>query len=336
MSTVNIPLDKAELLSVILEAILYGFSLLMFGGTIWTLLYQRSTHPMNSKMLTVACLLLVMSTAHIIVHIIRVMYGLILYRDTWPGGPVGYFSDVSQWTFNVKNHLYIIQSLIGDAVILYRVYMVWQSKSILIAPSLLWCAAGVTGITASVVAQDSTQSGVFGGPLQQWITAFWATSLSTNLLVTLLLIGRIWYIDRKVTRLGAGDRQSPLRPILQILIDAGAIYTLTLVVALICFLSESNGQYVVLDMVTPIISITFYMVIIRVGRAARATRSGHISLGNTSLDNSLNAERRRQMQVHITTLTESKIDRGQRSRLSPSSNNSGPNESKFDGGEAEV
>ena len=54
---------------------------------------------------------------HITVHIIRVMYGLILYRDTWPGGPVGYFEDVSLWTFNVKNHLYIIQSLIGDGVI---------------------------------------------------------------------------------------------------------------------------------------------------------------------------------------------------------------------------
>ena len=102
---------------------------------------------------------------HIIVHIIRVMYGLILYRDTWPGGPVGYFSDVSEWTFNVKNHLYIFQSLIGDAVMvsvflcrdklgrllislqLYRVYMVWQSKLILIPPLILWCAAGGMCIT---------------------------------------------------------------------------------------------------------------------------------------------------------------------------------------------
>jgi hypothetical protein len=145
--SVNIPLDKAELLSVILEAILYGFSLLMFGGTIWTLLSPQSTYPVNRKMFAVAYSLLVMSTAHIIVHIIRVMYGLILYRDTWPGGPVGYFEDVSQWTFNVKNHLYIIQSLIGDGVILYRVYMVWQSKLILIFPLCLWCAAGGTRAT---------------------------------------------------------------------------------------------------------------------------------------------------------------------------------------------
>ena len=51
--------------------------------------------------------------------------------------------------------------------------------------------------------------------------------------------------------MGAGNRPSQLRPVPQILIDAGAIYTLTLVVALVCFPSETNGQYVVLDMVNP-------------------------------------------------------------------------------------
>ena len=111
----------------------------MFGGTIWTLLSRRSTHPVNRKMFTVACALLLCSTVvgvssiswigfgteidlswviqHLVIHIIRVMYGLILYRDTWPGGPVGYFSDVSQWTFTVKNHVYTVQTLIGDGVI---------------------------------------------------------------------------------------------------------------------------------------------------------------------------------------------------------------------------
>ena len=73
-------------------------------------------------------------------------------------------------------------------------------------------------------------------------------NLFRHLLV--LLVCRIWHVDRKTMRLRAG-RQSQLRPILQILVDAGTIYTLTLLVALICFLSQTNGQYVVLDMVSP-------------------------------------------------------------------------------------
>jgi hypothetical protein len=42
----------------------------------------------------------------------------------------------------------------------------------------------VSGITASVAEQNSTQAGVFGGAIQQWITAFWATALSTNLVAS--------------------------------------------------------------------------------------------------------------------------------------------------------
>ncbi|KAI9573141.1 hypothetical protein HD554DRAFT_1146173 [Boletus coccyginus] len=336
----GIPLDKAALLSALLEALLYGFSLLMFGGTIWTLLSQRSTRPVNRKMFTVACLLLLISTTHLVINIIRVMYGLILYRDTYPGGPVAYFSDISQWTFNAKNYVYSAQTAVGDSVILYRCYKVWQSKLVMILPLLLWCATAVTGITSSTIAQHSTQIGVFGGALGRWITSFWATTLATNLLTSLLLIFRIWYVDRQFSRLG-GHHRSQLRPILHILVDSGAIYSVTLVAALVCFVTESNGQYVVLDMVTPIISITFYMVIIRVGLATRTGQMTHVLLlGNTAIamDNSTNTERRRRKKVHIPRLTERKTDHGQRSPTDisrPSINNYNLNEIKFDG-EGEV
>ena len=69
--------------------------------------------------------------------------------------------------------------------------------------------------------------------------------------------------------------------------------------------------------ITPIICITFYMVIIRVGLATRANRTTSVPLGSMSTDNDLSAERRRRMQVVITTLTESKVDEGQCSLMSP-------------------
>ena len=41
-----------------------------------------------------------------------------------------------------------------------------------------------TGIGSPYTASKVTQSEVFGGALSQWITAFWATALATNLLTT--------------------------------------------------------------------------------------------------------------------------------------------------------
>ncbi|KAF8553232.1 hypothetical protein OG21DRAFT_1497832 [Imleria badia] len=201
----------------------------MCGGTIWTLVFKRSTHRVNRKMLTVACMLPLFSTVHIVTNMIRVIQGLILYRDSYKGGPIGYFSDLSQWTFVAKNHVFTAQTLIGDGVVPYRCYLVWQSKLVMILPVLLWCTVATTGIattyTASKVTHDSDK--IFGGTISQWIASFFATTLATNILTTLLLASRIWYIDRKVRRLYVSC-EFTMWPILQIIIDAGVIYSLTL------------------------------------------------------------------------------------------------------------
>jgi hypothetical protein len=92
--------------------------------------------------------------------------------------------------------------------------------------------------------------------------------------------------------------------------------------------------------VTPIISITFYMVIIRVGLATRVDnttihrssgRPGSVPLGIMPTDDNLSAERRRRMQVLITTITERKPDDSQRSLMSHTSDKNPPREIGFNG-----
>lgn len=53
---------------------------------------------------------------HIIVDIVRTEYGLVIYRNTYPDGPAAYFADASQGTFLIKNSIYVVQTLLGDAV----------------------------------------------------------------------------------------------------------------------------------------------------------------------------------------------------------------------------
>ena len=71
------------------------------------------------------------------------------------------------------------------------------------------------------------------------------------------------------------------------------------------------------------------MVIIRVGMAARAAHLTNTPMGNSLTDESRSAERKRRTQVHITTLTESKVDRSRRSLvcpMSPTGSKNGPDE----------
>ena len=117
---------------------------------------------------------------------------------------------------------------------------------------------------------------------------------------------------------------------LRIIIDAGVIYFLAIFVGLITFALKSNAQFVILDMVSyyvslavgitslkcsfdrqivPIISITFYMVIVRVGLVDRANQSMDFH-ARRYLSSTNGSTSRNRMQVHITTLTENRVDDG--------------------------
>jgi hypothetical protein len=52
-----------------------------------------------------------------VVDIIRVEYGLVKYRDTYPGGPSAFFADVSQDTYVIKHAFYVMQTLLADGVV---------------------------------------------------------------------------------------------------------------------------------------------------------------------------------------------------------------------------
>jgi hypothetical protein len=97
-----------------------------------------------------------------------------------------------------------------------------------------------------------------------------------------------------------------MMPLVRVLMDTAVLYSVVLFIALICFVCSNNGEVVVLDMVMPIISIAFYMVLIRI---ALARKTLHYS--NTSRPRRTTSETGQEssqqtamkpLQVHISRL----------------------------------
>ncbi|KAH7914810.1 hypothetical protein BJ138DRAFT_974767, partial [Hygrophoropsis aurantiaca] len=321
----GIPLDTAAIISTVLEGIIYGFSVLMFIGTMWALMRRRLNSIINRRMVIVALSLLCFSTAHIIIDIIRTQEGLVKYRDTFQvegspafSGPVGFFSDVSQWSFVYKNMLYMLQTLVGDGVVIYRCYVVWQSWYVIVIPLLLWASVATTGIGCVYSISQATinKENIFAPGTGPWITAFLAATLFTNIFSTSLLAYRIWAVGRQVSSSQMQD--SILWPLLRIILDAGVLYSISLLAALLCFVAKNRGHYVLLDMIMPIISITFYMVIIRITMAKSSSQAMQSSSGFTPRFSMMTRAVRtfddqqrfpmKPMEVHITQLTENDVD----------------------------
>jgi len=63
------------------------------------------------------------SLKHLVIDIIRLEHGFVTYRDTFPGGPLGFFQDISQPTFVTKNLIYALQTMIGDGVVVCSIFI---------------------------------------------------------------------------------------------------------------------------------------------------------------------------------------------------------------------
>ncbi|KAG2159556.1 uncharacterized protein EDB93DRAFT_1218323 [Suillus bovinus] len=280
----NMSLDATCLLSLALEGVTYGFSTLMFIGTVWALAYKQRIQDVSRPIIVVAILLFILSTAHMVVNIIRVEDGLVKYRDTILGGPVAFFADPSQYTFTIGNVLYGLQTLLGDGVLIYRCYVVWQSVLVIVVPSMLWCSVAVSVIavnyTFSQIKSDSSQiyENERGAPAH-WVNVFYVSTIATNLLSSGLLAYRVWMIERDVSPGRA--RKNNMMPIVRVLVDSAVLYSVALLTALITYARSNNGQLVIHEMVTPIISIAFYMVLIRVAINRKHSHMSTIGPGIT-------------------------------------------------------
>ncbi|KAI0773176.1 hypothetical protein BD413DRAFT_656572 [Trametes elegans] len=260
-------LQVAGIMSTVMEAILYGYAVFMFTLAMWIMLRDRHHRQVNYGLVGAGCALMVLATAEMGVNIARIYKGFITVGPFVRGGPEAYFEVVSDTTFVVKSIIYNIQTLILDAVVIYRTYIVWQSALIVILPMIGWCGllAGSVGLNVALVKASTHTGDVFAVQTGRWITAVYALTLGTNLSSTMLLAGRIWTITRRSAQYRSTDIFSP---VLRVIIESGAIYSMTITAALISFVIKSNGVYVILDMISPIISIVFNMLIIRMGIAS--------------------------------------------------------------------
>ncbi|KAF7308929.1 hypothetical protein MKEN_01093400 [Mycena kentingensis (nom. inval.)] len=255
---------KANLIGTILAAVLYGFSIPMFVATLWTLLRGRPWREVHHTMLAAACALFVTTTVYVSIAALRLTRGFILYGPDFPGGPSGWFVNPARPTFVVRGALLALETLVADAVVIYRCYMVWRKAHMVVLPILLWFGVLAAAISSTVEA-ELLATHKAGAGSRYAVAAFTACSLACNFLSTGMLAYRLWEVNRNASSSRTG--QNTILPVLLIILDAGALYSFALICSLAVYLAKSPAQFIVVDLLPPTISIAFFMVLIRVGIA---------------------------------------------------------------------
>ncbi|KAF8582151.1 hypothetical protein K439DRAFT_1618457 [Ramaria rubella] len=264
----SIALDKAELISLFVECILYGVFCVTFIACVWILVFKRSTNKINHPLVATAVIMWMLSTAHVVIDLRRILEAFYYQRNA-PGGPVGFFIVVSHTTNVLKSAIYITDTCVSDCLIIYRTHIVVRNKSITTLLLLMVLATAVSGYGSiyMLVHTPPSARSIFATSLAPWVTSFNILTVATNIIATALIAGRIWIVSSRVHNL-THRRSTALYPVVEIIVESGAIYAASLILLTVLYTTGNNAQYIVLDAVTPLIrsqqGIVFSLIIIRV------------------------------------------------------------------------
>ncbi|KAI0800856.1 hypothetical protein C8Q74DRAFT_449799 [Fomes fomentarius] len=259
----------AEFISFFLETLCFGILTVLYALAFWIILW-RSGKRWNRLAFTTATLMFILAFAHLAIDVQRAYVALVSHALLGDGATI-LFSDTRAPTYIAKSVIYVTQTLLGDGFMVYRIYVIW-SRSWLVTsgPILLLAGSAFSGYGACY---DLTKS--LSTITSPWFAAFLAISTIFNFLSGALIILRISRSKRWVRRYSAVPPMSG-QNVLETFIQSAAIYSVVLISLFVTYILGANPEMFGVDMLTPLIGITFTLVIIRIGLVETAAEKPRI------------------------------------------------------------
>ncbi|KAG1754941.1 uncharacterized protein EDB91DRAFT_1042985 [Suillus paluster] len=247
----GIPLDKAEFLALFLGTFFYGVFLTLYWFMLFVILKKSGIQ--RQILLPVATLLLCISTAHLIIDFVRALEAFVFKVDAL--GADAYYSDLTSPLYIASTALCVTQTILADGVVVWRCYMLYNKSLLVAIPGcIVLLANGATGcyVIWSLSRPLSPVASVC-------IVIFDSLTLFNSVTSTILISWRIYR-----TRRFLPEGLAAFLPVLVVVVESGTLYATSMLMLLLTFLIGSNGQYVMLAVITPIVGITFCLIILQV------------------------------------------------------------------------
>lgn len=239
----DISVASASFIALLVETMLYGAYAVLYSICMHILLnphrMARSARSRSLVSIIGASALFLVSTLHLAIMLLSGVRAFLQGRNA----EVSY-SEIFQPSNVVELSLYITVSALADVVLIYRCYIIWDCNWKIIA---LPCAiSGASTVCAYISAGRLTLAkpgdDLFIPQIAPWLRAAGVLTMVTNIAVTAMIAGRIWWMSRDVRKVLPRHHHAKYNKAIAAIIESGGIYSFTLLIANILIISETQGQ----------------------------------------------------------------------------------------------
>ncbi|KZT05791.1 uncharacterized protein LAESUDRAFT_655097 [Laetiporus sulphureus 93-53] len=294
----EVGLIPANLATVCIESFFYGIFFTLSTVSFY-LLYRRqkglgawegggrSQSDSRSRnaitiLLVSSALIFFSNTVHWTAAVARPFEAFVYYKGG--NAPLDFYADLSQPTEVVQSAATIFTIVVYDAMIIYRLWIVWAfNKRVVMFP--LCTLVGLTVCGVGTVYQMTTfrlGENVFVTALGRWLNSSCAFSLCTNVYSTTMIAWRIWRINSAIV----GYRHDSLMSVMATVVESAVLYTIWTIFFLVTYETQSNLQFVTNETLPFVAGISFMLINVRVGMGwaqnGTATTSTFVDTSGTS------------------------------------------------------
>ncbi|KAF8056577.1 hypothetical protein FPV67DRAFT_642566 [Lyophyllum atratum] len=185
----------------------------------------------------------------------------------YPGGPLAYYSS------HLSNHIHTMGQIcttlvpwIGDILMLYRLYVVWNANRLIVVfPALLYVSRVAMSVPL-LVSQTKPPTSEWVARIPLYTKAFYSLCVSLNLFVTFAISLRIYWMRQKVENVMGKLHASFYTGFVTILVESGAFFTIWALTYVILMASGNVAKDTFLLPYTHVLGITRMLIVLRMAQ----------------------------------------------------------------------
>ncbi|KAI0312449.1 hypothetical protein OF83DRAFT_1286898 [Amylostereum chailletii] len=282
----GISIQKAELLGLFLETLLFGesfFSLRLSAAFYFVaavlLVKARGgdacLRQPRKTLIVASTSVLCISVIHLLVDLSRAMTAFLGTRNA----PDEYYDDLSRPINLVKVAFYVLQSLVCDGFMVWRCYVVYgKSKRIVALAGVMLVLMAVAGIGFVVeLSRGGSKFDIFDTS-HLWIAIWFTVLVGLNISITgtysvgvvdagfptLTIIFPVAVAHRLVKTSNVSQLHRRGSAVASVLIQSGALNTAGALVLFITYISRSNALFVLLDTSPALVGVVVALIIFQI------------------------------------------------------------------------
>ncbi|THU86009.1 hypothetical protein K435DRAFT_783042 [Dendrothele bispora CBS 962.96] len=180
-------------------------------------------------------------------------------RATWP---LEFLADITDMTMVLYNCFLGLALFIGDAIVVYRLSILWRHNLMVTVPAILMLVGGIVIMIGTAV-EFTQMSGedIFNENLVRWLSCSAVLTFCTNGYCAALIAWRIRQFQKDTSE----GMKGRLYKATAIFIESAALYMLWALAYLISYETQTNLQTAIVDLGPACAGIACTMISIRVG-----------------------------------------------------------------------